>query len=86
MVPWDKTESSRAPHTGYFRHQWNTSCGGVILVPFMGSGSAGVAALQLGYRFIGIEKSAHYFDIVCKRMEREIASSLFMQSAQPPLM
>ena len=21
MVPWDKTEASRAPHTGYFRHQ-----------------------------------------------------------------
>jgi hypothetical protein len=21
VIPWDKTESSRAPHTGYFRHQ-----------------------------------------------------------------
>lgn len=60
--------------------------GGVILDPFMGSGSTGVAALQLGYRFIGIEKSAHYFDIACKRMEREVAGGLFMQSAQAALM
>lgn len=21
VIPWDKTESARAPHTGYFRHQ-----------------------------------------------------------------
>jgi site-specific DNA-methyltransferase (adenine-specific) len=119
LVTWDKTESSRAPHTGYFRHQceyvvWGSNgplapskhggpwpglvrervdhrqklhmtgkpvrlmgelvqCvtpGGVILDPFMGSASTGIAALQRGYRFIGIEKSAHYFDIACERIEQ----------------
>jgi site-specific DNA-methyltransferase (adenine-specific) len=134
VVPWDKTESSRAPHTGYFRHQceyvvWGSNgplppsshggpwpglvrervdhraklhmtgkpvslmgelvkCvppGGLILDPFMGSASTGVAALQLGRRFVGIEKSAHYFDIARRRIEREVAGNLFAQASQPAL-
>jgi site-specific DNA-methyltransferase (adenine-specific) len=40
-----------------------------ILDPFMGSGSTGVAALQLGRRFIGIEIEPRYFDIACRRIE-----------------
>lgn len=41
-----------------------------ILDPFMGSGTTGVAAIQLGYQFIGIEKEAEYFDIACRRIEQ----------------
>ncbi|MGU9776180.1 DNA-methyltransferase [Salmonella enterica] len=117
IVPWDKTLSSRAPHTGYYRHQceyvvWGSKgklnkcpggpfpglythrvipaekqhmtgkplglmrdllapvpTGGVVLDPFMGSGSTGVAALAAGRRFIGIEMSNHYFDVACQRLE-----------------
>lgn len=118
IVPWDKTEAARAPHTGYFRHQceyvvWgsNGPCAaashggpwpgmvrervnpreklhmtgkplglmaelvkcapphGLVLDPFMGSASTGVAAVASGRRFIGIEKSAHYFDVACARIE-----------------
>lgn len=118
LVPWDKTESSRAPHKGYFRHQceyvvWGSNGplaiaehggpwpglvrervdhrkklhmtgkpvelmqqlvqavppGGVILDPFMGSASTGVAALQAGYRFIGFEQDRHYFDVAVARLE-----------------
>lgn len=117
VVPWDKTSSSRAPHTGYFRHQceyvvWGSNGpmpaaqhggpwpgmitqrvdhrrkfhmtgkpvelmeqlvaavppGGVVLDPFMGSGSTGVAAVRKGRRFVGVERSAHYFDIACQRI------------------
>jgi site-specific DNA-methyltransferase (adenine-specific)/modification methylase len=40
-----------------------------ILDPFMGSGTTGVAAVQMGRNFIGIEREPKYFDIACKRIE-----------------
>jgi site-specific DNA-methyltransferase (adenine-specific) len=40
-----------------------------VLDPFMGSGTTGVAALDLGCRFIGIERDPAYFDIACRRIE-----------------
>lgn len=45
------------------------STGGTILDPFMGSGTTGVAAVQLGRKFIGIEIEPKYFDIACRRIE-----------------
>ena len=40
-----------------------------ILDPFMGSGTTGVACIQAGRQFIGIEREASYFDVACKRIE-----------------
>ncbi|WP_133125109.1 DNA-methyltransferase [Thalassospira lohafexi] len=40
----------------------------LILDPFMGSGTTGVACVKQGRRFIGIEKSERYFDIACERI------------------
>jgi len=40
-----------------------------ILDPFMGSGTTGVAAVQMGRKFIGIELEPRYFDIACERIE-----------------
>jgi len=40
-----------------------------ILDPFMGSGTTGVAAVQMGRDFIGVEREEKYFDIACKRIE-----------------
>lgn len=40
-----------------------------IFDPFMGSGTTGVAALELGLKFIGIERDATYFEIACKRLQ-----------------
>lgn len=42
---------------------------GVVLDPFMGSGSTGLAALSEGFSFIGIDKEIEYFDIAKKRIE-----------------
>jgi len=41
----------------------------IILDPFMGSGTIGVAALKMGKRFIGVEREPHYFEIACRRIE-----------------
>ena len=51
-----------------------------ILDPFMGSGTTGVASIDLGRKFIGIEREQKYFDIACKRIEQaERQGDLFMQ-------
>lgn len=42
---------------------------GVVLDPFMGSGTTGVACMNLGRKFIGIEIEPKYFDIACRRIE-----------------
>jgi len=47
--------------------------GNTILDPFMGSGTTGVAAIQLGRSFIGIEREERYFQIACKRIEQAVA-------------
>lgn len=53
--------------------KWNvdllTDVAQTILDPFMGSGTTGVAAVQMGRYFIGIEREPKYFDIACKRIE-----------------
>ncbi len=46
-----------------------TKEGDTILDPFMGSGTTGVACVQTGRKFIGIEIDPDYFDIACKRIE-----------------
>jgi DNA modification methylase len=44
-----------------------------VFDPFMGSGSTGVACVQMGRPFIGVELSQEYFDIACRRIERAYA-------------
>ena len=45
-----------------------TPPGGVILDPFAGSASTGVAAVMEGRVFLGIEREARYIDIACARL------------------
>lgn len=40
-----------------------------IVDPFLGSGTTGVAAVQRGLTFVGIERHEPYFAIACKRIE-----------------
>ena len=54
-----------------------------ILDPFMGSGTTGVAAIQMGRKFIGIEREPKYFDIACERIENaQRQESLFDKPKQ----
>lgn len=53
--------------------------GAVILDPFMGSGTTGVASVKAGYEFVGVEKEVVYFAIARRRMEKlpaQLASDL----------
>jgi DNA modification methylase len=53
-----------------------------VLDPFMGSGTTGVAAVQMGRKFIGIEREPKYFDIACKRIEQaQRQGDLFIEGA-----
>jgi site-specific DNA-methyltransferase (adenine-specific) len=42
----------------------------IVLDPFMGSGTTGVACMKRGLTFIGIEREPSYFDIACRRIEQ----------------
>lgn len=56
-----------------------------ILDPFMGSGSTGVAAVQDGRSFIGIEADSAYFDIACRRIEEaQKQADLFIEQPTAP--
>jgi len=45
-----------------------TPTGGVVLDPFMGSGTTGCACALEGRDFIGIEKEAEYMEIARRRI------------------
>ena len=60
-----------------------TNEGDTILDPFTGSGTTGVACVQTGRNFIGIEISEEYFDIAIKRIkEAQAQPSLFHQDIE----
>ena len=54
-----------------------------IFDPFMGSGTTGVAAIQMGRKFIGIEREPKYFDIACKRIEQAVAQPRLFEDVRP---
>lgn len=45
-----------------------TAPGDVVLDPFMGSGTTGVACIRHGRNFIGIERDEKFFDLSCRRI------------------
>lgn len=52
-----------------------------ICDPFMGSGTTGVACVNLGRKFIGIEKERKYFDIACERIQNAYAQPRLFEDA-----
>lgn len=49
-------------------HLFSDSCG-VVLDPFMGSGTTGIACLKQGRHFVGVERDPRYFELACRRIE-----------------
>ncbi|MDR1398097.1 MAG: site-specific DNA-methyltransferase [Desulfarculales bacterium] len=48
--------------------------GEIILDPFMGSGTVGVAALEMGRRYIGIEMDQAWFVSACQRIAKAVSN------------
>jgi len=59
------------------------SGGDLILDPFMGSGTTGVACANLGRKFIGIEIEPKYFDIACRRIEDAYKQPRLFEDEKP---
>jgi site-specific DNA-methyltransferase (adenine-specific) len=58
--------------------------GGVVLDPFMGSGTTGVAAVMTGRKFIGVEVLPENFEIACARIEKaHRQAELFVRAPEP---
>lgn len=65
--------------------QAHIPAGGVILDPYAGSGSTGVAALQMGFRFVGIEAVPAYFETMLRRIEAaQRQTDMFVSALTPP--
>jgi site-specific DNA-methyltransferase (adenine-specific) len=58
--------------------------GGTILDPFLGSGTTGVAAVTLGFTFVGIEREADYLAIARARIAHAQAAQA--RARQPALL
>ena len=77
----DRLHPTQKP-VGVMRWSIAKTKGETILDPFMGSGTTGVAAVQMGRRFIGIEREPKYFDIACKRIEdAQRQGDMFIEAA-----
>lgn len=59
-----------------------TKVNDVIFDPFMGSGTTGVAALELGRKFIGCEIDPKYFAIAEKRISQAAQQPALLHEAQ----
>jgi DNA modification methylase len=56
-----------------------------VLDPFAGSGTTGVACVQLGLKFTGIEREERYFDAMCRRIEQAYKQAdLFIRREPEP--
>ena len=60
----------------------STNEGDTVFDPFMGSGTTGIAALQLGRRFIGCEIDPKYFAIAEKRIKQAAQQPALLHEAQ----
>jgi site-specific DNA-methyltransferase (adenine-specific) len=50
----------------------------------MGSGTTGIAAVQLNRKFIGIEIEPKYFDIACRRIADALSRPTLFAADPPP--
>lgn len=62
----------------------HTTPGQTVLDPFMGGGSTGVAAIEEGRKFTGIEIEPRWFDLACERIADALTRpDLFIEKPMP---
>lgn len=62
-----------------------TNRGQLVVDPFCGSGSTGVACVRLGRRFIGIELEERHWETTCRRIERAYSEpDMFIERPAAP--
>jgi DNA modification methylase len=57
--------------------------GETVADAFMGSGTTGVAAIQQGRKFIGIERDPHYFQVACERITNALRQATLFTPEAP---
>lgn len=60
--------------------------GSLVLDPFMGSGTTGVACILAGHHFVGVELVREHFDIACRRIEQAHAQRALFSPAELQVM
>ena len=55
----------------------STNPGAIVLDPFCGSSTTGVAAKMLGRKYIGIDNVEEYIDLSVRRLHQEVLSEVF---------
>jgi site-specific DNA-methyltransferase (adenine-specific) len=84
MAPQDREHVTQKPTSLMQEIVEIVPAGSLVLDPFMGSGTTGVACMALGRRFVGIELTADHFDIACRRIEQAYKQRpLFDAEPQP---
>lgn len=63
----------------------STARDAVILDPFMGSGTTGVACANLGRKFVGIEMDTAHFDAACERIDQAQRQQTIFDAVSEPL-
>lgn len=95
--PWkyDTIREAGSYTNGKQHHEWGQEptqfetvisrfeIGDVVLDPFTGSGTTGVACIRTGRRFVGIEIEPKYFAIAVRRCQDELARFPLWESPKP---
>lgn len=56
--------------------QTNVPAGALVLDPYMGSGTTGIACIRTGRRFVGIERDETHFRTAVERIKRELSQPM----------
>jgi DNA modification methylase len=68
----DQHPTEKPPELAALFIKLHTRPGELVVDPFMGAGSTGVAAIRTGRKFLGIELDPHWYDVACKKIEAEV--------------